>query len=283
MSGRSLDAAWRGWLQENIARRCDPKDLLSILLAHRFSIESIRLAMGEHFPAQWPLMGPQLEMRSAIDHAAFSKVYITQPGKVSGAVRYPSDKVQLYTIDGFLPGNECDAIADLVLRNLRTSTVTIESPSDKYYRTSSTSDLSLIENTAIAVLDDKIARTIGIRPTYSEGIQGQHYAVGQEFKQHTDFFEPGTEEYATYAGPRGNRTWTFMVYLNDVAEGGGTSFLELGHTFEPRKGRAVVWNNLNADGSPNYQTLHAGLPVRVGYKVIITKWFRERGTGSIFF
>jgi prolyl 4-hydroxylase len=161
--------------------------------------------------------------------------------------------------------------------------VTVESPTDKYYRTSSTSDLALLNNKTVEALDEKIARMIGIRPAYSEGIQGQHYAVGQEFKQHTDFFEPDTDEYIKFAGSRGNRTWTFMVYLNDVPKGGGTHFINLKHVFQPKKGQAVVWNNLYEDSTPNYDTLHAGMPVLEGEKTIITKWFRERGHGPMFY
>ena len=62
---------------------------------------------------------------------------------------------------------------------------------------------------------------------------------------------------------------------------GGTQFAVIGKTFQPRKGRAVIWNNLYPDGTPNYATLHSGMPVLRGHKVIITKWFRERGTGPM--
>ena len=64
--------------------------------------------------------------------------------------------------------------------------------------------------------------------------------------------------------------------------GGGTAFLRLDHVFQPRRGRALAWNNLHANGAPNPDTLHAGLPVLQGAKTIITKWFRERGEGSMF-
>jgi prolyl 4-hydroxylase len=117
---------------------------------------------------------------------------------------------------------------------------------------------------------------------YAEGVQGQHYVIGQEFKQHTDFFEPGTDEYLLHTSSKGNRTWTFMVYLNDVLEGGGTRFIDLKHMIQPQRGRAVIWNNLKEDGTPNYKTLHAGMPVIAGHKTIITKWFREIGTGPMF-
>jgi prolyl 4-hydroxylase len=190
--------------------------------------------------------------------------------------------LQLFTLDDFLSDAECDAIVAITNRQLRPSTVTVEN-GDKYYRTSRTCDLSLLNTPEVVALDLKIAKTLGIRPEYSEGIQAQRYDVGQEFKKHTDYFEPRTDEYARFAAARGNRTWTFMVYLNDGMEGGGTRFFAIDRTFQPKKGQAVIWNNLHRDGSPNPDTLHSGEPVTSGHKIIITKWFREIGTGDMFF
>ena len=72
-----------------------------------------------------------------------------------------------------------------------------------------------------------------------------------------------------------------MVYLNDVPKGGGTKIFAIDKVIMPQKGRAIIWNNLHPDGSVNYDTLHAGLPVEDGEKFIITKWFRVKGRGPI--
>lgn len=74
-----------------------------------------------------------------------------------------------------------------------------------------------------------------------------------------------------------------MVYLNDVESGAGANFPAIGHTFTPTKGRVVIWNNLRPDGTVNSDTLHAGTPMASGHKIIITKWFRERGNGPMFY
>ena len=73
----------------------------------------------------------------------------------------------------------------------------------------------------------------------------------------------------------GQRTWTFMVYLNNVEEGGETFFRHFDRKFVPSQGTAVVWNNLYPDGSPNPFTIHEALPVIKGNKWVITKWFCE--------
>ena len=58
--------------------------------------------------------------------------------------------------------------------------------------------------------------------TFSEPIQAQYYQVGQQFKAHTDYFDPGTN--TSDVNLKGNRTWTFMIYLNNVEVGGETYF-----------------------------------------------------------
>ena len=180
----------------------------------------------------------------------------------------------IYVLERFLSPEECEAIVEIMREHMRPSTVTF-GPAD--YRTSTTCDLSLIDNPAIDELDTKICRTVGIWPMHSEGIQAQHYEVGQEFKPHTDYFEPGTDEYRDHCMIYGNRTWTFMCFLNTVEEGGETVFPMLQHgVFQPLIGRALYWNNLKPDGTPNPAMLHAGLPVIRGHKDIVTKWFREK-------
>jgi prolyl 4-hydroxylase len=114
---------------------------------------------------------------------------------------------------------------------------------------------------------------LGIEASYSEPTQGQIYEVGQEFRHHQDAF--GKDAYHNHCLSSGQRTWTFMVYLNNVEEGGETDFSVLQKTITPVKGTAVVWKNSDGTGSENPAALHAGLPIIKGKKVIITKWFRE--------
>jgi prolyl 4-hydroxylase len=66
-----------------------------------------------------------------------------------------------------------------------------------------------------------------------------------------------------------------MIYLNDVEEGGETDFDKINYKFSPQKRMAVVWKNSNGSGSENSASHHAGMPVKKGKKIVITKWFRE--------
>ena len=67
----------------------------------------------------------------------------------------------------------------------------------------------------------------------------------------------------------------FLFYLNDGYHGGQTDFPTKKIMVTPKKGRALVWKNLKDDGSPDYESLHAGLPVLAGTKWIAVVWIRE--------
>ena len=279
---RELDASWKSWLAENLRRGCDTQELVDILLKNRFSLESIRSCMGVCFPSGGPTaaIGPA-PAPGGPDYQLLAR----PPLLIRGDPRLhaiDTRKLQLYTLDDALGEDECAALIEVINRRLRPSTVTLADTA-KDFRTSRTCDLSTLQDPLVAMIDEKIARTLGIRRGYAEGNQAQRYDVGQQFKAHTDYFEPGTQEFATFGAEGGNRTWTFMVYLNDGMQGGGTRFFGIDKTLEPKRGQAVLWNNLYPDGTPNPDTLHAGTPVTAGHKIIITMWFRALGRGPVFF
>jgi prolyl 4-hydroxylase len=312
MSHGHLDGNWQNWVQHNLNRGCDVLEMASILEQHGFRGNPVVSALGAVAANT---------IASKIDHGRLAQIDLVRLNqalevgqtllttastesipdlalqvaeqvllpKISAAAtpgivpqKVDTDKFQLYTIPHFLSDVECDQLLHLVNQRLRPSTLTIPT-ADQTYRNSKTSDLCLIDHPLVGIVDNRIAHTLGIQLPYSEGIQAQRYDVGEQFKQHTDFFEPGTPEYQHFASSRGNRTWTFMIYLNNVDQGGGTHFFSINQTFMPEKGLALAWNNLHPDGRVNPDTLHAGLPVEAGCKVIITKWFRELGNGPMFF
>ena len=108
-----------------------------------------------------------------------------------------------------------------------------------------------------------------------ESIHVVKYSVGEEYKDHHDFFHPGEEYYEDEVNRGGQRLKTALVYLNDDFEGGETNFPNLNIKVDPKKGKLVLWDNIKDDGSLDYDSLHAGLPVKSGYKYIAVIWIRE--------
>ena len=192
----------------------------------------------------------------------------------SGVQRLPNPKLTLFVKRGFLDPETCAALIERIDRDRRPSTVA-DYNGDAAFRTSETCDLDG-RDPVVAAVEARIVALTGLGPAFGEPIQGQRYAVGQEFKAHTDYFDPQGEDFFKYCAAAGNRTWTVMVYLNLPEAGGATRFKAVDKTIQPEAGKLVAWNNLRPDGSPNPSTIHHGMKVRAGTKYIITKWFRER-------
>lgn len=210
---------------------------------------------------------------------------MTGPGESSperllafpGMRRVAHEGIALFVLKHFLSPVECAGLVERIDQRRQPSTLA-DANGDAYFRTSETSHFDHADP-LVRALDWKLAWISGIDPTHGEPLQGQRYAQGQEFKPHTDYFEPDGADYARYCSVSGQRTWTFMVYLNDVSAGGGTRFVAINRTFQPERGTMLAWNNRGPDGQGNPLTMHHGLPVRKGTKYIVTRWYRERPWG----
>lgn len=196
---------------------------------------------------------------------------------VPGMMKVPSPRIELFILRDFLSVDECAGLVARVERERRPSTIA-DSNGDHYFRTSETCDLPMSEPD-VAALDEKLSGLSGIDRPFGEPIQGQRYAPGQEFKAHTDYFDPHGGDFDRFCSVAGQRTWTFMIYLNDVEAGGATRFKVIDKLIQPERGKLVCWNNRRADGSVNLATLHHAMKVRAGLKYVVTKWYREKPWG----
>ena len=194
-----------------------------------------------------------------------------------GVQRVPSPKLTLFIARAFLTPAECAEIATRIDATRRPSTVA-DYNGDNAFRTSETCDLDGADP-VVAAVEARIAAFTGLDPAHGEPLQGQRYAVGQEFKAHTDYFEPDGPDFARFCSVAGNRSWTVMVYLNEPEAGGATRFKAIDKIVQPETGKLLAWNNRRPDLSPNPSTIHHGMKVRAGTKYVITKWFRERPWG----
>lgn len=193
---------------------------------------------------------------------------------IPGMQRVPSARLELFQLRKFLAPDLCARLVALIDRHRRASTIADDN-GDALFRTSETCDLEAGEP-AVRELEAQLHRISGIDPAFGEPVQGQRYDVGQEFKPHTDYFAPDGADYARYCAHFGQRSWTFMAYLNEPAAGGATRFKTIGKTIQPETGKLLAWNNRLPDGTVNPATLHHGMKVRSGVKYVITKWYRER-------
>jgi prolyl 4-hydroxylase len=242
MVKNQFDKQWRDWIHHNVARGCSKAELLDILVREGFGREAAYRELN-------PLQIPSLR-------------------------RVDTERAELYTAETFLSEPECRHLVNLMQGHLRPSTITVEDEPDQLFRRSQTCELDLLRDLVAERIDLRICQAMQISPALAEPTQAQRYEVDDEFKAHTDYFE--AYELERFSTPTlGQRSWTFMIYLNEPERGGETAFVNLGLAIRPKTGLAVIWNNVLPGGQPNPDTLHHGMPVKAGYKAIITKWFRH--------
>lgn len=188
--------------------------------------------------------------------------------------KVPVEGLELFAVGDFLTAAECARIVEMIDACARPSTV-FDLDYSSGYRTSFSGDVDP-HDSLVKTIGRRIDDLLGIEPGFGEAIQGQRYRPGQEFKPHHDWFHFGTSYWDTEMKRGGQRCFTTMVFLNEVEAGGTTAFTEVGIALEPKPGVLVIWNNADADGNPNWKTMHAGTPVEAGVKYVITRWYRTR-------
>mgnify|MGYP001441205631 CR=1 FL=1 len=260
---KDLTQEWLDWIFENIQVGCDKNELLKTLIEEGFNETQCKIALGLDLSVEELVKVKkiqEIEDKYKANNQISAQHIIGVPAEI-------------YEITNFLSKKECNLLIKEIKSELRPSTIAVSGEFDSTYRTSSTCDLGNKNTSFLKEIDRKICSFIGIDNSYGEVLQGQHYIERQEFKAHTDFFEG--DQIIEHDRGRGQRTYTFMVYLNDVKIGGETEFPLLDRTFSPIRGKALIWNNLDVNGEPNGNTLHQAHPVINGEKTIITKWFRQ--------
>jgi prolyl 4-hydroxylase len=298
---KKITQDWQDWIKINIERGCDLNEMEQILLKEGFRHEDIKkyltnpikVKTKKGFIDPLPMTKKdsifkrlkllykryKLVRNQLLEEANLELDTINLP--VEESFKIQTNKAEIYSIENFLNHEESEEVMRLIKTRLRPSTIASNhEDDDQSYRTSKTCDLGNLDNKLLKDIDRRICNFLGIDQKFSEVIQGQFYEVGEEFKAHTDFFEE--DQMQEFGGDRGQRTYTFMVYLNDVEEGGQTEFLNLKNTFSPKEGSAIAWNNLTKDGQVNPNTMHQAHPVIKGNKAVITKWFREKNGNEIF-
>lgn len=188
--------------------------------------------------------------------------------------RIPSADLDIFVVRDFLDAGQCAGLIRLI-DSQRIPSQLLSPSEDPEFRTSESCNMEP-GHPLVREVEDKITGLIGIDPVQGETIQGQRYAIGQQFKAHHDFFHADQPYWPEMQKCGGQRTWTAMVFLNAPEAGGQTEFESAGIKVTPRAGNLLTWNNLDAAGQPNPFSLHRGWPVTAGVKYIITKWYRER-------
>ncbi|MFA4623817.1 2OG-Fe(II) oxygenase, partial [Xanthomonas perforans] len=249
-----------------------------------------RLLRGEGVPPQPDAAAQLLQQLQPLGMTALPPVDVAPPDpaddtaghriafapRVGPVRRHTAPRIEEYA--AVLSADECRLLMLLARPHLRASKVI--DPNDAStgrapIRTSHGATLDpIIEDFAARAAQARLAACAQLPLAHAEPLSVLCYAPGEQYRAHRDYLPPGT--IAADRPPAGNRQRTVCVYLNDVGAAGETEFPVAGVRVRPRPGTLVCFDNLHADGRPDADSLHAGLPVTAGSKWLGTLWFRQQ-------
>lgn len=293
MSLQQLTPEWQAWVRENVARGCSVDSMLTLLqqgghgraLAERAIAQASAAAAGIQLappsaaqaqaPAapQQPRRRPQIELQR--NHLPCSD---GQQVRIAAVL----DQPQVLLFDNMLSAAECQALIALAEPRLARSTVVDEQLGDARPhadRTSAGGWFQRGEDPLIQRIEARLAELLNWPLDHGEGLQVLRYGIGGEYRAHFDYFNPTHPGSQQHLQAGGQRVGTCILYLGEVAAGGGTRFPSLGFEVRPTQGAALYFASIDAQGVEDAATLHAGVPVIEGVKYIATKWLRERRYG----
>ena len=126
----------------------------------------------------------------------------------------------------------------------------------------------------VLLLRARISNLTKLPTACMEPPQVFHYALGQEIKAHFDHVGGAKSEHDA------ERIATFLIYLNDGYEGGDLNFSRVGFQYKGRKGDAIFFANVDAEGKADRLSLHAALPITRGEKYMFSQWIQNKPTAG---
>jgi prolyl 4-hydroxylase len=271
--------------------------------ADRFGQEHVVTTKETHFLAEPPsevmrtLSVPEMRASNRSDNR-LSQYRV--PGSMNMTIRAVSCAPRAFEIEDFLSDVEVEHILDVVAAKNDLARSGTGSGSENHISSTRTSRTTWVPRDTDPILnavfrrvadalrfDEALLRTreAGERDddypetksALSEDLQIVHYAKGQQYTAHHDFGFPKAGQ-----ANSPSRSINLCMYLNDVPQGGQTSFVRWrnGHTSSsldvtPKKGKAMIFFMLNPDGNLDDLTQHAALPVLEGEKWFANLWIHD--------
>jgi prolyl 4-hydroxylase len=280
----NIPADWRAWISSNQARGCSKESMLDSMLKAGLNaaVASAWLASmaGKDAGAPVATVPADMPYRYEASRIAAGNALVVAGVTVRIALRLAEPDIVV--IDDLLSAAECEELIAQSQQKLKPSTIIdpdtgAARPIDA--RSSEGAFFQRAETALVQRLEQRISALMNWPAEYGEGLQVLHYRSGGEYKPHFDYFPLEKTGSAIHLAKGGQRVSTLILYLNEVEQGGETTFPQVGLSVTPRRGTAVYFSYCNSLGQIDPATLHGGAPVLAGEKWIATKWMRQQRYG----
>lgn len=273
------------WIEAQLNCKCAPETLVEAMVAGRMELQ-VAQAIVSVFVKSHRLGAPfpvdSIEMETVADYRYETPVFnhgsrIVTPDRVVRIAARTAKPVAAVLID-MLSAQECEQLIALAKPRLTPSTVVAPYSGNNIiapYRNSLGMFFRLQENPFIAQLEERISAVNNLPIGNGEGIQVLYYPTGTLNTPHFDYLMPTNPANVNSLARSGQRVSTILMYLNDVEEGGETTFPEVGWAVSPQRGNAVYFEYCNSHNQVDPLSLHSSNPVMRGEKWVAVKWSRQ--------
>lgn len=251
-----VHAAKLGWLPA--------RDQLLFLTAQELDGEPQQIIENSD-EAFWDTLGKSIDL---------SKLFQVPKGEML------CDSPLVVSFPGFLPQKLCHMF--MVLSGMRLRAAFDPDPTKMRNNNAEVSSYGiaqygLMDNDFMHFLiQERMSKACGIPRSHMEGFSVLFYRPGEEFSAHVDYYDSGQLAGRREIEEHGQRSLSFLIYLNDEYEGGETEFPELGIKHKGKAGEALYFVNADRNGKGDPRTRHAGLAPQNGNKWVLSQYFRDR-------
>ncbi len=186
------------------------------------------------------------------------------------------NNIYLYRIDNFFNCELCNQLTKF--SSSHCNSLAYEQKENCFRKNEYTTSLShSLPNNIVNQLEDILKDRFNLSQSEIESPKIECFEKGgKESKPYVDpFLHEHIESNPNITRKMGHRTWSMIVFLNDVSDGGKISFPKINIDIQPKKGSMVIWNSLLLSGGVNQASMHINLPTKSEDKYIINFWLRE--------
>jgi prolyl 4-hydroxylase len=273
-----FDESWKRWLEDNLRRGCTPQSLIDAMIAGAFPPNTARSILARH------MAGDEIDT-----NAASSSDYVYgKPLLPQGAILHASgcearklisfERPVVALLGDVLSRDECERLIEIGRKRVERSSVVDPESGDEIHIDERNSEGAFVNESTdplVEMIDRRLAELLDLPAENGEDLHILKYGVGGEYRPHYDYFPEEQAGSRHHVARGGQRIVTVILYLNEVEQGGDTTFPEIDLRIHPRPGNALYFEYCNDLGQVDPKTLHAGTPVEKGEKWIATKWIRR--------
>ncbi|KAL4239982.1 Prolyl 4-hydroxylase subunit alpha-3 [Mactra antiquata] len=171
----------------------------------------------------------------------------------------------------FISTNRMMSLRQVAFPQLERSTVLKKDSRAHVSRRTSKSMFIEHDNKDGLFLSNAIEAVTSLRSAAYEKVQVANYGIGGLYDCHYDYYPAHYYDNDIFD----NRMATFMLYMSDVGDGGGTAFPDIPEVVFPKMGSAVFWYNMHPNNTVNEDTLHCACPPLFGDKWVANVWIKR--------